>query len=659
MLTRRDFLRLSAMSTAGLITATCSQGATVPEVEQAATPTPAAAQVSEEIHEAPMLHELVQAGQLPPLAERLPANPLVVEPVEEVGQYGGTWHAVHNDTDAGFLKMKVGYDVPIGFNREYSEYIPILATSWEFSDDGRTVTIHFREGIKWSDGEPFTTEDLRFWWEDLALNEDYKVITVPWWMYDYKTGNQAQLNIIDDYTISFTFDSPAWLMPGTLGSGYWEWEGMMKPKHYLQQFHPGYTSGADWTAFQDADKWWQNPDYPVIYAWRCVDYQAGQRIVLERNPYYWKVDSAGNQLPYIDRIESVEVEDGELRLIQAASGEYDAVFRGVSEDARNFPFLLENAEQGDYRVLRYDCGCGGEPSWLINQDYVDDEWVRDLLRDHRFMMAISHAVDRERINEVVWDGLAEVAQGTIGQQSWHFQGPEGQQVFEEWKNAYAEYDPDTANSLLDELGLTERDAEGFRTRPDGSKLEIIYDVGWGGCPTCGNTRASTLLKENWEAVGLRITINNVWGTPQDELRATGGQFMIRAAAIGEFDLFHYPDEVFPVRPNRAFPMVGQWYATGGQEGWPPEPGSAAEKLISIYEQILAEPDQDKRHRLVWDAIRVHIEQGPSYQGAVHNPPQPVVVKNNFRNVPEHGILGPWAIGTPGNFNPEQFFFKQG
>jgi len=620
-------------------------------VEKVVTATPLP--MPEDVHEAPMLRKLVEAGELPPLEERLPLNPRVLAPVEEVGKYDGTLRYVHTAPDMGTLKMMAAYDTPIVINEDFSEYVPNLVSKWEFSDDGRSFTLYFRKGVKWSDGEPFTMEDMKFWWEDLALNEDYEVIPVPWWVFDYKTGKQAEVNFIDDYTMSFTYDSPAWLIPGNLGSGFWEWEPMMKPKHYLQQFHPDYSETGDWETFQDKDHWNFNPDYPVLFGWHVVSYTPGQRVVLERNPYYWKVDTDGNQLPYLDRIDSREVADKDLRLIQAASGEYDYSMRGVGRPEQ-FSILVEQAEKGGYRVLTY-WGChAGPPHYTVNQNYVGEERMRELLRNHKFMMALSYAMDRERMNESLVNGLLELGQATIGEQSWHFQSPEGKQVHEDWVTAYIEYDPDLANSLLDEIGLSSRDADGFRTWPDGSKLEIIFDIAYED-----NAEGAVLLKEDWEAVGLRILLNAVYGTPEAEVRHHAGEFQLGGlTGMGEFDLFHYPDEIFPIRPERAWPRVGQWYATGGKEGWEPEPGSPEAQLIEIYEKIMAEPDQEKRHQLVHDAVRINMENGPWIGAATTNPRIPVVVNKDLRNVIEYGITGPWAVGCPGNLNPQQWFFDR-
>jgi peptide/nickel transport system substrate-binding protein len=684
-LARREFLHLSAMAAAGAALIACQPQTvvvkeTVPvevtkivagtkevvtkevikevtkevtkvvEVEKVVTATPLP--MPEQTEESPMLRKLVEAGSLPPLDERLPVDPRVLTPVDQTGEFGGTLRHVHTSPDMGHLKLTIAYDTPAVMNANFTEYIPNLLSKWEFANDGKTLVIYFRKGVKWSDGEPFTMDDLKFWWEDLAQEEAYQVIPVPWWLFDYKTGNQGQVEFLDDYTVSFSFDSPSWLLPGTLGSGFWEWEPMMKPKHYLQQFHPTYTPASTWDDFQNQDHWNYNPDYPVTHGWHVSSYTPGQRVVLERSPFYWKVDTDGNQLPYIDRFDSREVPNKELRLIQVAAGEYDMTVRGVA-DPKVYSILKEQESKGNYHVVLYfACGVVA-PHYTVDQNYVDDEWMRGLLRDHRFLMALSHAIDRDQVNETLWDGLLDLSQATIGEQSWHFQSPAGQQIHDEWKHAYIEYDPDQAGALLDEIGLTNVDDEGFRTKPDGSKLEIVFDIA-----DEGNAEGAVMLQKFWQAIGLRILLNSVYGTPQAEVRHVAGVWQIGGlTAMGEFDLFHYPDEVFPIRPYRAHPMVGQWYATGGKEGWAPEPGSPEAQLIAIYEQIMQEPDLEKGHALVHQAVRIHIDNGPFIGAAVGNARIPVVINNNLRNVLEYGITGPWAISCPGNLNPEQWFFS--
>lgn len=622
-----------------------------------------AAEVSQ-YNEAPMLAEMVAAGELPPVDERLPQDVQVVTPVKGVGQYGGTWFDVTWDAQVPNIKM-ILYDPPVRWKPDYSGYEPGLFKAWEWSDDGTQVTYQLRQGVKWSDGEPFTTEDLRFWWEDLATNEDYKVIAVPWWGFN-SDGSPMEVTFPDEFTVVMKWDKPQWITPYILAQGFWEWEPLMKPKHYLQQFHPNYTEGVDYDDLQLQDKWWENPDYPVLFAWKTESYTPAERAVFVRNPYYWKVDPDGNQLPYIDRLDVAIVADEQVRLLEATAGKYNAAFR-ASTDPNDIPVLAEQAEAKGFQLKTgWVNGAGGWPCWLINQNYpgtlenptdVDLE-IGQVLRDKNFRKGISHAMNRERLIDVAWGGIGTPQQATISPQAWHFASDEGRQVFEEWQQADAAYDPDLANQMLDEAGLVDADGDGLRDLPSGAPFELILDLtDWGGARM--STNATESFATDLAAVGIKTTVNTVIGTPENQLRQDQGLYMLRNCHASEVDIWTYPDWLFPLRNNRAWPMEGWWRQTGGEQGWEPEAGSAAARLQEIYDRGLAEPDVEKRHALVWEAIRVHIEEGPFTLGAAGDQPMPVVIANNFCNVPDTGVLGPWAPGSPGNKHPEQFWINEG
>jgi len=256
--------------------------------------------------EAPMLKGLVAAGELPPVDERLPKDVQIVDVYDSIGQYGGTWHTMASASDIGNIKMKL-YDPPWRWKPDYTGYESGLAKSWEMNDACTELTWHFREGIKWSDGEPFIPKvDYAFWWEDLVLNEDFKVVTVPWYAYQADGTTPMDVEFPDDYTMVWKNFKPNCIVPYIVAQGFWEWEPgkHQSPKHYLSQFHPKYNSAV--TSYEDLElmsKWWENPDHPVVFAWGVESYTAGARTVLVRNPYYWKVDPEGNQLPYLDRID--------------------------------------------------------------------------------------------------------------------------------------------------------------------------------------------------------------------------------------------------------------------------------------------------------------------------------------------------------------------
>lgn len=609
-----------------------------------------------EFNEAPMLAEKVAAGELPAVAERLPDldDLVVLEPVEEIGQYGGTMRMQHWDPGMGNIKM-VMYDPPVRWNRDYTEYIPGLFRGWEFNEDGSSVTFLMRQGLKWSDGHPFTTEDILFWWEDLALNEDFGAVTKPWW--GFIGVELATLEIIDDYTFTFHYPAPNWNVPYILASGFWNFEPMMAPKHFLSQFHPEYNAAVDgYDELETMRLWHQTPGHPTIFAWHTVDYRPGERVVFERNPYYWKVDTDGNQLPYVDRLESAEVPDAEVRLLRVLAGDVDLSFRQV-DSPRDLPVVLDNQERGGYRWLEgWINGAGGWPMAVINQDHVLDDYIREVQRDKNFMRGLSLAVDRERANEAIWYGLGTVQQATITEQSWHFDSPEGREVFEEWAAWYADYDPERASEYLDAAGLDQRDADGWRLREDnGQRFELMIDIGdWGGAEVA--EEAAALLQRDWQDVGIRVILNHA-PVPEIGRRWDDGHFMVRIVHMAEMDLWTFPDWVFPVgNETRGWPMQALWYRTGGAMG--EEPGPIVSRLYDLYEQGIAIPDVDERHPLVWEAIRIHMEEGPFYVGITAGLPMPSTAKENLRNIPEFGILGPWAIGGPGNTNPEQFFYMQ-
>jgi peptide/nickel transport system substrate-binding protein len=612
--------------------------------------------------EAPMLAEMVEAGELPAVDERLPVEGdiLVVPVVDSIGEYGGTWHALDEETGVGRMKMAL-YEPFVRWKADYTGYEPGLAKEWEFEDDGNTLILHFRQGVKWSDGVEFTMEDLRFWWEDMALNEDYAVVAVPW--YGFNTDNTPMtVEFPDDYTMVMKWDSPHWVTPFTFAQGFWESMDHLKPAHYLKDFHPTYNADASYDDLELADKYWETPGYPCLFAWCCSDVTPGERVFFERNPYYWKVDPEGNQLPYIDFVEVDIVIERETRILQLSQGKYDIDFRG-SNNPLDIPFLTEQAEAGDYHLQPgWMNGAGAWPGWLINQDYVPDEGVRDLLRDTNFRKGISVAMDRDRIIDVAWGGIGTPQQSTISPQSWHFASPEGLAVFEEWQQADAEYNPDLAVDYFEQANFTDQDGDGWRDLPSGAPFELVIDMtGWARDEI--ETPAAETFRENLEAVGVKTApLNMVSGTPESGLRERESTFMLRGCHASEVDIWTYPDWIFPLRGggegSRSWPMQGKWRQTGGAEGWEPEPDSPAARLQALYDQGMAEPTVEGRHEIVWQAIRVHIEDGPFTLGAAGDQPMPVVVKNNVHNVPEFGILGPWAPGSPGNTNPSQYWIEQ-
>ncbi len=630
-------------------------------VQKEATITPAPTVAASKYKEAPMLAEQVKGGKLPPVDQRLPLDPMVVQPVDSVGKYGGTWHEVATSASISNIRMDI-YDPPIRWAADYSGYEPNMITKWEYSDGGKTVTFTWRQGMKWSDGQPFTMDDLKFWWEDLCLNPDIKSVKPRNYMYKTDGKTPIDISFPDDHTMVWKSDRPQYVQPFFMAQGYWEWEPMMKPKHYLQQFVKKYNANAKPEDFDKAIVWYQNPDFPVLFAWHTAKYVAGEYTVFERNPYYWKVDTEGNQLPYIDSIQVDLVADKETRTLKISQGLY-TTFRGT-EDPRDLPFLREKAESGKYTVYEgWTKGGGAWPTWLINQDYTQtgdpatdtaaDKEIRDILRNKTFRQALSLAMDRQRMIDVVWEGIGEPKASTISPQAWHFATPEGKKVYEEWAQTFAQYDAPTAEKMLDSIGM-KKGADGWRTTPSGKPVELVIDIGtWGGDKvSIDGTKA---LADQLQAVGIKCRQNNLVGQPDFDLRQQQGKFMLTTGDASEVDLWTLPGWVFPYNYARAWPMAGTYRSSGGTKGWKPDAGSPAEQLLALFDKGLTEGDIAKRQQYIFDAIKIHETEGPFYLAFTGDRQVPVVVQNNFHNVPKTGITGPWAPSSPGNKFSEQFW----
>jgi len=639
-------------------------------VAEEATPT---AVVMEEVSaygEAPMLAEMVAAGDLPPVEERLPIEDdiMVIAPFDGIGEYGGTWHNVTWWQGMGNIEMIV-YDPPVRWNSSYTGYEPGLLKSWEISDDGLQLTWNFRQGIKWSDGVDFIPAvDMAYWWE-LATNEDFAVITPPWWGRD-SDGTLMEVSFPDDYTMVFNWTEPHYISNFVVAQGFWEWLPMQRPKHFLSPEDPNYDSTKtyeDLEAVVYGGDWLMNvEDYPCLHAWCPTSVTPGERTVPTRNPYYWKVDTDGNQLPYIDIIDTVLLQDEQVRLLEVSQGKYEASFRGTT-NANDIPFLLEQAEANDYYLPPGAVnGAGSWPGWNVNMNFNDCETyadtceeIRALLQNQDFRIGLSHSLNRERMIDVVWGGIGYPTNATISPQAWHFASAEGQAVYEEWRDAYVEYDPELAATHFDAAGFVDADGDGYRDLPSGAPFTLVMDQGdWGGVEV--SQLANESFASDLDAGGVQILMNDLIGQPDWTLRHKEGLFMIRNMHASELDIWTFPDWIFPLRKSeaRSHPLEGEYYESGGESGWEPQPGTTyAYELQELYAKGLATADVEERHQIVYEAIRIHIDHGPFMIGGSGDQQMPVVIRNGFHGVPDLVILGPWAPGSPGNLNPEQFWME--
>jgi len=603
--------------------------------------------------EAPMLTNMVTEGKLPPLEERLPENPLIAkhdfDGYEKPGVYGGTWHRFHTDAGMGTWKMVAGYAPFVRWKFDCSGLEPGLAEAWEFNDDGSVLTLHLRKGLKWSDGHPFSSECFAFYY-DICLDERHQYKPPVWCLVN---GEPMKVETPDDYTIVMKFVGPNWLVPLWLATGFWWCDEYNIPKHYMKQFHPDYNSMYnDFVEFDRQNKSHQNPERPTLWPWRVVRFEkGGYRVFLERNPFYYVVDDLGRQLPYIDYVKTVLIPDPQVRVLKILAGEVDCQYRGMALE--DLSLFLKGQERGGYRVLKWESTAGAQPAILINWS-DNDPVLRQLIRDQRFRRALALGIDRVKCNEIAWRGLLQPQAATVSQEGWHFADVIGQELFEKWKQADADFELNKANALLDEMGLTQRDEEGYRLRPDGKRLTIVMDV-----PASNLNRQENdiglIIAQGWREMGLDPVLHTPPGAELG-LRRTLGEYTISMHGEAEMDLFTYPDWVFPTLPKYWHPKVGKWYQTGGKEG--EAPTGPMKKLLDLYDAIKEEEDLQKRHQYVRDAVRIHIEEGPFHLGTAARSPSLVIIANHFHNVPNDGILGPWAIVTPATSYPEQCFIQE-
>jgi len=601
-----------------------------------------------EAKEAPELAALVRAGKLPPLAQRLPAKPLVVKPYEQPGYYGGTWKMMVDNPDLGMYKMIAGYAPLMRWRSDCSGLEPGTAESWEYSDDGTRLTVHLRRGLKWSDGVEFTSEDFAYWAQ--LTTEKNQRLTRPVW--SLTKSKDMIVEAPDKYTIVMKFAGANWFVPLNLATGFWNSDDYNMPKHYLKQFDPHFNPKyKDYSVFDKKNVSHFNPDRPTLWPWKLKEIaDGGFKMVFERNPYYYMVDTLGRQLPYIDNIVCTYVPDAQVRVLKLLSGEIDAQFRLV--ELRDIGLYMDGRKRGGYRVIRWNEATGGETSFLINWS-PPDPGMRELLRTFKFREALSLAIDRDKCNDVAWRGLAIPQQATISREAWHFRTPEGRAVFDKWAKSFTEFDLPRANRLLDEIGLTRRDADGYRLRKDGRRVALMIDVPPQSVAGPEADEAQ-IAKEGWEKLGIDVLLKN-WPSAEYTLRQKLGKYEVSMHGEAEMDLFTYPDWVFPTGDLYWHSQIGKWYKTNGQKGEAPD--GVMKELLDIYAQILNEKDIEKAHKLVQKAIKIHTERGLFSIGTAANPPILVIVKNSFRNVPEEPrIMGPWAPAGPATSYPETFFF---
>jgi len=596
--------------------------------------------------EAPMLAERVARGELPSVVDRLPENPAVVEPVESIGRYGGSWRRLAvGPADIG-LNSRLGYESLVRWDRGAIGVIPGLAERWDVLDGGRRYVFHLRKGTRWSDGAPFTSEDLMFWFEDVLGNKELTPVFPSWLTLD---GEPVHIAAPDPYWVEFRFGKPYGIfLEFTAFNGI----SMFYPKHYLKQFHPKY---ADKTDLEQKAKakgmaFWhqlfgrmanceQNVDLPTLKPFVLRTPPPATRLVAERNAYYWKVDPAGNQLPYLDSIVYTMVQSPEILNFKAMTG--DADFQDRRIDAANFPLFMENRQKGRYRVLR-----DGNPTPVVV--YVNpcspNADLRDILRDRRFRIALSTAINRPELIQLIYSDMAQPSRGIAS--------PFDPYYLPEFEADYMNYDPALSNRLLDELGLT-RGRDGLRRLPSGKpfrEMLNVYPAETGVGPDLWQ-----LVVDYWREVGLDFTVK-VDAVALSVMQTANGNTNFWAYAASGMMWIVDPIWYVPWTNFSYFaPLYGRYYATNGKGGV--EPPEEYRRLREWYLELRSCVGNDARKlELGRNILRQFSES--CYTIGICRPDLLAIVSNRFRNVPEH-IVHDYRVMTPGYIGIEQFYIDEG
>ncbi|HEX6472852.1 MAG TPA: ABC transporter substrate-binding protein [Streptosporangiaceae bacterium] len=628
------------------------------------------AQFPKKFAEWPEFTKKVSAGQLPAVADRIGQDPLVIKPVDATGKYGGEMRRGFMGTTDwlnGAL-FASGPDTLLYWDYLEKKVNPNLARGYELSDGDRVLTLHLRRGMKWSDGKPFTADDVVFWREDINLHPDLGITGTPALR---AGGKEVQVKKVDDYTVQFISSVPNSILVeliasnddfGGLSSAGRLLGGGYAPKHYLSQFHPKYTSESqanklakaakfdDWTQyFTNRMSWESNPDMPALTPWIVSRPITSPPWELTANPYSIWVDDKGNQLPYIPKITLSNTESPDVLHLRAVAGQYDFQDRNLT--VANLPVLLKNQSRSHYTIHRAPNDTL-EFGIRINLAYSKDKTLGDLIRDADFRRALSLGIDRSQLINTFALGTSKASATMAADDSRYFPGPQ-------WRLKWATYDPAQANSLLDKVGLTKRDGSGFRMRPDG-KGRIILDY--------QSVRVLTdfvgmgeMIKRQWQKIGIDMNVQQV-APPLIVQRTLSNDLMLSGHIVGTEDPFLRPDPFLPTNTNNYPGMIGipyaKWFASGGKKGVePPKSLDLLKQAMDLYQKGLQAPEA-QRVAIGKQLYQMHADQvwsiGVFGFGLMIN--GIYEASDKLANVPGR-ILNSLVERTPGNLYPMTFYYK--
>lgn len=587
--------------------------------------------------EAPMLSEQVAAGTLPPVDERLPVKPMVLEVVDQPGEYGGTMRrAILGGGDQHNIVRTIGSENLVRWDVTWSEVRPNIAESYEVSADAKTFTFKLREGTRWSDGELFTADDIMFWYEDVFLDTRLTPSKHPNYV---GPSGPVKVTKIDDYTVEFKFEEANGLFIQNMAYGFGYYP-VVYAKHYLSQYHEKYNpniqelvdaepAAADWIQLfnlkagpMHTPLFWQNPDRPTLHAWHLTNaYGSSDRVVAERNPYYFKVDSEGQQLPYIDRITYDQVEDVETILLKAFNGEIDYMNRHLGRPPYR-AVLTDNMERGKYRFFDTNDLPSNTMILMLNLNNADPV-KREIVSNKDFRIGLSHAINRQEIIDLLYFGSGRASQ-TAPQ-------PTSDLYKEQYSTQFTEFNPELANEFLDKAGLSERDDEGFRLGPDGERFSLVFmvaDVFGLQYPD-----AMQLVAEYAADVGIDIQVRATDRSRLMELVRSNEQdaYMWNCGG-GQADAYTSPMCYVP-RPGNTVHWAKLWAEWGVDPETGEEPPAEVKAIFAAYDEVLAAPTPEEQKARMERVLELSMDQLFTI-GLIQNEPAFGVARNNVGNVPD-------------------------
>ena len=605
--------------------------------------------------EAPSLAKKVAAGKLPPVDERLPFNPRKLNFKNlglKIGKYGGSIRMLMARAKDARQMSVYGYSRLVGYHPKTFELEADILESFEV-EEGRRFTFELRRGHKWSDGQPLTSEDFRYWWEDVANNKELSPVGPPKIM----TINDELpiFEVINRYKFRYTWKRPNPDFLPRLASASPLY--IYRPAHYMRQFHEKYTDQdvlkktvkkskqRNWAALHNKmDNLYRNDNVnlPVLQPWVSISKPSASRLIFKRNPFFHRVDPEGKQLPYADSF-IFTIANNKLIPAKTGTGEVDLQARYLRFD--DYTFLKKGEERSPYSTRLWKTAKGAHLALFPNLN-VNNPILRKLIRDVRFRRALSLSVHRHEINQVIYYGLAIGGNNSVL--------PESPLYRPTYRNKWANFDLQKANQLLDEIGLVQRDSSGIRLMPDGSPLHLIIE-------TAGESTEQTdvleLVRDSWLKIGIKIfskpSQRNVFRN-----RIFSGETAMSIWSGVENGLItadSSPAEFVPTsQQSLQWPKWGQYHETNGKAGEKPT-GEHVIHLLELYQRWKNTAAQKEKSKIWQKILEIHSDQIYSI-GLVAAVLQPVVVSSQLKNVPLSAIYN-WNPGAHfGIYKPDTFWF---